>query len=496
MNVVVVLIDSLNRHLLRAYGDSSVATPNVDRLARRAWRFDNHFVGSLPCMPARRELLAGRKEMLWRAWGPLEPYDPRLPDLLRAAGSTTAAVTDHYHYWEESGNGYLQSFDSTAMIRGHEIDFWRAPLADGAPLPRWARNIARWRPEGARRYYANVRDFRGEEDFFPARVMREAVRWLDAYDGERPFYLHVESFDVHEPFHVPEPYASMYGPPPDAVDFTVWPPYQRADELAAFMRATSEEELAFIRAQYAGKLTMVDRWLGELLDALDRHRLWDDTAVVLTTDHGHDLGEHGAFGKQFPHRDTHANIPLLVWNPRVPGEGRSVSALTSTVDVFPTVLELAGAQVPPCDGHSLVGLMERGAAPSRDALLYGAFGTGACATDGEWTIIKAPRTDGPLYSYSTQLFRSLLADELCAPDAHGHFIPDVRYPQWRTPVTLTENKPLSFEDLLLRRDDEGAANRWASEPRQRRRMLDLLRELVDAEGAPPEQYERLGLTPR
>ena len=81
MNVILVLIDSLNRHYLSAYEPTPVSTPNLNSFADKSWRFDNHFVGSLPCMPARREIFAGRKEMMWRPWGPLEPFDARLPRL-------------------------------------------------------------------------------------------------------------------------------------------------------------------------------------------------------------------------------------------------------------------------------------------------------------------------------------------------------------------------------------------------------------------------------
>jgi arylsulfatase A-like enzyme len=129
VNVVLILVDSLNRADLRCYAaDASVETPNVDRLARRAWRFDDHFVGSLPCLPARRELFAGFKELLWRPWGPLEHFDARLPRLLEARGYSTAIVTDRYPYWEESGNGYLQSFQQTELVRGHEHDNWKGPV--------------------------------------------------------------------------------------------------------------------------------------------------------------------------------------------------------------------------------------------------------------------------------------------------------------------------------------------------------------------------------
>src|SRR5262245_57871578 len=133
MNVILILIDSLNRHHLTAYGPSAVATPSLEAFARKAWRFDNHFVGSLPCMPARREIFSGFKELMWRPWGPLEAFDARLPKLLEAGGYSTAIVTDHYHYWEESANGYLQSFQSAETIRGHELDFWKSPIQDDEP---------------------------------------------------------------------------------------------------------------------------------------------------------------------------------------------------------------------------------------------------------------------------------------------------------------------------------------------------------------------------
>ena len=85
MNIVMVLVDSLTRNALSAYHPSDIDTPNIDTFAEKSVRFDNHFVGSLPCMPARREIFSGRKEMMWRPWGPLEPFDARLPDLFRGA---------------------------------------------------------------------------------------------------------------------------------------------------------------------------------------------------------------------------------------------------------------------------------------------------------------------------------------------------------------------------------------------------------------------------
>lgn len=497
MNIVLVLIDSLNRSALSAYGPSEIATPNLDAFAHRARRFDNHFVGSLPCMPARREIFAGIREVLWRPWGPLEPFDERLPRLLEKRGYATAIVTDHYHYWEEAANGYIQSFQGAELIRGHELDFWR-PLVPEESLPQWVRNVEAWRPGSGRRYYSNVAGFRDERDFFPAKVMTAAGGWLEDRPKDRPFFLQVESFDVHEPFDVPEPYASMYGDGAARERFTLWPPYQDADRLAAFMAATTPEELAFIRTQYAGKLTMVDRWFGELLGALDRERLWDDTVVVVTTDHGHDLGERGAFGKQYPHYDSHANIPLLVWHPAHRTDGSAVSGLTSTVDLFATVLDVAGA-APPARTHSqsLLPLLAEDATAGRPALLYGTFAQGLCCTDGEWTVFKSPEREGPLHAYSSMIFPSLVIDTVEQPVGAGHFVPGVELSQWQIPLSPRRalSEPLSLGNSLFHRaaDPGQVRNLWDEEPERRQRMLELMRRQMAAEGSPLEQYVRLGL---
>ena len=84
MRTVFVLFDSLNRHLLSPYGGHLIQTPNFERLAKRSTRFDRHYAGSLPCMPARRDLLTGRLNFLHRSWGPMEPFDNAVPSLLAA----------------------------------------------------------------------------------------------------------------------------------------------------------------------------------------------------------------------------------------------------------------------------------------------------------------------------------------------------------------------------------------------------------------------------
>ncbi|MGH3147998.1 MAG: sulfatase/phosphatase domain-containing protein [Rubrobacter sp.] len=217
--------------------------------------------------------------------------------------------------------------------------------------------------------------------------------------------------------------------------------------------------------------------------------LWDETAVILTTDHGHDLGERGVFGKQYPHFDSHANrIPLFVWHPEKPGYGNSISDLTQTVDLFSTVLDFAGVPgVQATHGQSLLPVLEGKGGP-REALSYGTFGQGVCVTDGRWTLFKSPQDGAPLNYYSSMLYKSLVLDTVAPPDGQGRFIPGVELPQWRVPVRVGPEKvnPGGLTDFLFdRAEDPGQKrNLWDHAPQERQRMLDLTRAVISEEGTP------------
>src|ERR1035437_2556097 len=125
MKTIFILLDSFNRRILQLYNkDSLVQTPNIDRFAEKSMVFENHWLGSAPCMPARRDLFTGRLNFLDRNWGPVEPFDTTLPPLLRSKGVFTHMVTDHFHYFEVGGENYCQMFDTWDFIRGQEWDPW------------------------------------------------------------------------------------------------------------------------------------------------------------------------------------------------------------------------------------------------------------------------------------------------------------------------------------------------------------------------------------
>lgn len=198
-NVVVILLDSLNRHLLGAYGSDEFDTPNLDRLAARSLRFDRHQTGSLPCMPARHDILCGALDFLWRPWGSIEVWEDPITFPLRTAGVTTMLVSDHPHLFEAGGENYHTDFDGWAYVRGHEGDPWRT-----AADPSWAGAPALPAREGwvHHAYDENRTWFRDEADFPGPQTMQRAARWLaeEAPAADR-FLLFVDEFDAADSYH-------------------------------------------------------------------------------------------------------------------------------------------------------------------------------------------------------------------------------------------------------------------------------------------------------
>lgn len=503
-HTILISIDSLNRHFLDAYEgevEFDVQTPNIDRFADRATVFDSHYAGSLPCMPARREWLTGTKGFLWRPWGPIEPFDVTLPAALRKEDVTTQLVTDHYHYFRHGSSGYYEDFDGFEFVRGHEADHWRT-LPD-RPDERLVSQITPGVDPGTDDYETRVKYARNvdrvdeldETDFFASKVFRRAATWVQKRRELDKSFLYVDSFDVHEPFHCPEPYASMYtDEDPTDPDLPSWPLYGRIDEDDSEL---SERQVSFVRSQFAGKLSMVDRWFGRLLDALDRIDAWDDTLVIVTSDHGHYLGEHGWMGKPSgaPIYDVLAKTPLFIHHPDARLD--RVDELTTAVDVNPTVLDGFGMTPEAPHGRSLVPLLVEDETDHREYVLYGYWGSSVNVTDGRYTYHHPANGDVTPYCYSTTMMNPNEWFETVSPKENPQptDIPYAECPVWKYPGHGHDRNdtPLLF-DTATDSKQETDISEEAPE-----RMADLRGALVarmQELGAPSEQFDRLDLSPQ
>lgn len=388
MRAIFCMFDSLNKSAVGAYGPGDIATPNFDRFADRAVTFDNHYVGSLPCMPARRDLHTGRLNFMHRSWGPLEPFDNSFPELLRGAGVHSHLVTDHLHYFEDGGATYHNRFTSYDFIRGQEYDPWKAMVQP--PRDRFREIYSEKHypvgegeePQGrksVRLQHAINNLFVTEEADYPGpRCFASALEFLDTNKAADDWFLMVECFDPHEPFRAPERFKEAYrtGWNGGVLD---WPLYAKVSD--------NEEEIAEIRANYAALVAMCDAYFGKLLDYMDEHDMWKDTALILSTDHGFLLSEHDWWGKNLqPYYQELANIPLMVHDPRRPElAGTRSDKLTQTPDLMPTILDLYDV-APPAEARSYPVLAEEG----HDVVLYGMFGGPIGATDGRHAYYLYP----------------------------------------------------------------------------------------------------------
>jgi arylsulfatase A-like enzyme len=517
-NVCVVLLDSLNRHLLGSYGGTEFATPNLDRFARdHATRFTRHVTGSLPCMPARHDILVGALDFLWKPWGSIELWEQPITRVLGESGVTTMLVTDHPHLFETGGENYHVDFSGWDYVRGHEGDLWRTyPDPSWLGTPTLPARTAGWYYERTlgvdavtRGYDRSRTFFRAEADFPGPRVMREAARFLtDATPFHDRWFLFVDEFDPHEPFDTPAPWVGRYDDDPWTDDLLIWPPY--ADGAIVHDQLTAREG-RHIRGNYGSKLSMIDDWFGRILDAFDARGLWEDTALIVCTDHGHYLGEERVgrdlWGKPgVPNYEPLGHMPLFVAWPGVTGGG-TCDALTTSVDLFATIADAFDARVGhPTHGRSLVPLLTGAATSVRDWVIGGTFGNWVQVTDGRHKYARGPAGDQfPLSMWSNRWSTMPLHiagwQNLPDPDDRARLdhVPGSTIPVIRQPFEPGDLLPFWVGRAAVDRhelydldvDPDEQENRIGE--RVEAEMIELLRTGLASVDAPAEQLVRLGL---
>jgi arylsulfatase A-like enzyme len=386
MRAILVLFDSLNLRALECYGGTEVATPNFNRLAQKSVSFDNHYVGSLPCMPARRDIHTGRLSFLHRSWGPLEPFDTSVFETLRQTQIYSHLITDHYHYFEDGAGNYHTRYDSYAFLRGQEGDKWVPTL--NPPIEKWKAQYhekqQNFTPGSLQmQNMANRERIVTENDFSSTQCFDEALEFVDAYAANDNWVLQIETFDPHEPFVAPPGYRAEYQL--DEAPIFDWPHYER------YIDGLPENDL--LRDNYKALLRHCDTQIGRLLDKLDALNMWEDTAVIVTTDHGFLLGEHEWWAKnRMPCFNEVANIPLFIHHPDYASQaGTRRDCLTQTIDIMPTLLECFGTSTD--YGPTAQSLLPALADPQntlRDVLIYGYFGGAVNITDGRYTYMRYP----------------------------------------------------------------------------------------------------------
>jgi arylsulfatase A-like enzyme len=493
MRAVMVMFDSLNRRLLPNYGNDWTSTPNFARLGRRAATFDTCYAGSMPCMPARRELHTGRYNFLERSWGPLEPFDDSVPEMLRNAGVYSHLVTDHLHYWEDGGATYHQRFSTFEFFRGQEGDPWKGMVRD-PDIPEGAAALHVTQTDVWRQDWVNRRYLQHVEDHPQTRTFDAGVEFVRENAGEDRWFLQIETFDPHEPFYSYAQHKKLYPHEYDGPHYD-WPDYRPTD-------GDDPATIEHVRMEYAALLSMCDDSLGRVLDLFDELSLWDDTMLIVCTDHGFLLGEHGWWGKNTPPwYDENIHTPLFVWDPRTAVAGERRSALVQTVDLGPTLLEYFGLELTAdMQGRPLAGAIEADA-PVREYALFGGFGGHVNITDGRYVYMRscADASNQPLLEHTlmpTHMRARFRPEELVDAELVRGLPHTKGAPVLRMPASFATAQPWYFGTLLWDLEADPDQEHPLDDPALELRMLTALRDEMVRHNAPSSQFERLGIPER
>ena len=492
MKAIVVFYDTLNKRFLPAYNpECDTVTPNFNRLAEHSVAFDNSYVGSMPCIPARRELHTGRHNFLHREWGPLEPFDDSMPELLKKDGTYTHLISDHLHYWEDGGCTYHPRYSSWEIVRGQEGDHWKGekerpeipPVVKVPQTQTGKGESGLWKYDWVNRKYITE-----EQDFPQTKCFDLGCEFIEKNHESDNWMLHLETFDPHEPFYVPQKYLDLYPEDYGGKHFD-WPRGEVEE---------SKKEIAHCVRQYKALVSMCDHSLGRVLDLMDRYQLWDDTMLIVGTDHGFLLSEHGYWGKnQMPYFNEIANTPLFIWDPRCKAKGETRRSLVQMIDWAPTLLNYFHSEVPKdMQGHDLEATI-REDCPVRDYAMYGVFSGHVNITDGHYTYMRAPVPERANDVFNYTLMPTHMNSRFGAAELSGATLQE--------PFSFTKNCPV----LKVKSKDKYSVTRFGTRlydveadpgqvspiqnPEVEQRMIGALVKKMEENDSPAEQYWRLGL---
>jgi arylsulfatase A-like enzyme len=440
MNVLLVTLDQFRGDCLSSAGHPVVQTPNLDRLACDGLRLARHYSQAAPCGPGRASLYTGLYQMNHRVVANGTPLDRRFDNIAKAARRAGYAPA-LFGYTDQSidprdasgpDDPRLSAYDD--VLPGFD-EVCRLRLSQPRPWIDWLRGKGFDVPDDGMEALASERD-RPETISLAAFLTDRFLNWLDQQEG--PWFAHLSHFRPHEPFAAAGRFADLYRPedvPPaiSAGDDRHW--LHAALLTHPLLAAPSDPAaLARIQAQYFGMISEVDHQMGRVWRALEDGGWWDDTLIIVTSDHGEQLGDHGLIQK-LGFFESSFHIPGIVRDPR-PGKARglTVERFTENVDWFPTVCEAIGLPVPAqCDGLPLTPFLDGGEAPS--------WWRSAAHWEFDWRF-NALRTHPNGWPRDRFLERQTLAVHRAASAAYVHFgdgsslaFDLAADPTWRTPLS-------------------------------------------------------------
>ncbi|MBO9478073.1 sulfatase-like hydrolase/transferase [Shimia sp. R11_0] len=397
LNVLFITADQWRGDCLGLAGHGVVKTPHTDALAAEGTAFLQHYSAAAPCSPARAAMYTGLWQMNNRGVANGSPLAHRFDNMARAArragyrptlfGYTDISADPRSHAPEDPA---LKTYEG--ILPGFEVE--QELIGNAAPWRRWLKSLG-YGPEVTETPY-QLAEQEGEristaptgfaaEHSQTAYLTGRLIEWVEEQPSDQPWFAHLSLIHPHPPFGAPAPYNTMYAPE-EGPGFA-----EQEEELAkhpvisllkrntrvsdyvpgaeAALDELTEADFRRIRAVYYGLISEVDAQIGRLMDRLKELGVWDNTLVILTSDHGEMMGDHGLLGKGgfFPESQ---HIPLVMRLPGAPA-GQVCEGLTSAIDLMPTLLELWGVEPSnSLDGRSLMPQLQNAGAPPREAVFW------------------------------------------------------------------------------------------------------------------------------
>ncbi len=438
-NAIVLMFDSLQHNYLGCYGNTWIKTPNMDRLAREGVLFENCYTEGLPTIPCRRAMHTGRYTLHETGWSPLRMEDTTIADLCWGRPIDTALIFDCPMY-RQPKFGYTRGFDKVYFTHGHELDHYyyaTDPLIHKKPMDyleestlagikkQYGQKVIDTQLEEIEDYLKQRQYWKSEEDRYVAKTIRKAIGYLEQVDRNKQFFLWIDSFDPHEPWDPPSVYLNF----PCPYD----PDYKGKDEFLPILGdcdgVYTEPQLHHIRMLYAELVTLCDKYLGILLDAVRKFGFEESTLFMMVSDHGEPLGYgehgHGIMRKvrPWPYEEL-VHTPMLL---RAPGikAGQRIKAFVQSCDVAPTVCDWLGIGVhPDMQGFSLLPLCRGEKEKVRDFAIAGYYKSSAAIYTEDWSYIHWTASDKADMSFMEDLHGNMEENSEYLHDTGGKSLSD------------------------------------------------------------------------
>lgn len=376
-NILFLFADDQRADTISAYGNSHIRTPNLDRLVKSGFSFRRNYIfggnNGAVCVPSRAMLMSGKT--WFKVDAPTLNGTRLLPELFGENGYLTFGTGK----WHNGQDSWLRAFQ-----RGKSIMF--GGMSDHTKVP--VRDLG---PDG------RLTEVRTGEKFSSELFADAAIEFLQNHDGKKPFFAYVAFTAPHDPRQPPLNYRQMYyrDLPPLPANFLPQLPFDngmmkdlRDENLAAWPR--TETVIRDQLAEYYGLITHLDDQIGRILAALKKSGQADNTIIVYAADNGLALGSHGLLGKQnvFEHS---MRVPLIIAGPGIPA-GKSTTAFTYLLDVFPTLCEMTGIEpAVDLDGESLMPLWQGRKTRIRDSVFLPFLQIQRAVRDDRWKLIAYPK---------------------------------------------------------------------------------------------------------